>query len=1269
MHLKSLTLRGFKSFAQPTTFQFEPGVTAIVGPNGSGKSNVVDALAWVMGEQGAKTLRGGKMEDVIFAGTSTRGPLGRAEVRLTIDNSDGALPIEYTEVTISRILFRNGSSEYAINGESCRLLDVQELLSDSGLGREMHVIVGQGQLDTVLRATPEDRRGFIEEAAGILKHRRRKERTLRKLDAMETNLTRLNDLAGEIRRQLKPLGRQAEVARQAQGIAAEVRDAKARLLADDVTRLRAELASLAKDESERHSERIVLQEQVEQKQLRIERLEHEQQGDELDAARRVTFALESSQSKLRGLFAQAQQRLTFLATQSEAPEQVSLMSRSAVDEAREEAHELAGLIPEREDAWRAAEQATRRAQQALDAIDEHIQEQAELVSKHDLELSALRGRVDAAEQKRTTIAAELERRTQAVEQAETRAAEAQAELAAFEAESESAELPEGGLDGAYRAAQERETAADAGVDELRSTLHGLEQEAAGLEARVSALARSLDQRDASGALLAESPAGIMGRVADHVRVREGYEAAVGAALGQFADALLVDTAEVAGSAVADARDRDLGRLRAVIARAGAAPEGDGQVPADAAAKAPQAVPAIDGLVAVADILLDAPAGVRGLLARSFVASDTAAAVRGSAELARAYAGGGFTIVTAEGDVLTEHTLSGGSGLAPSRIELTADLTEARRRMAEVETEVATAAAALAEQRELVARLKAESRAAYTELREADARLAEHARRRQQLVVRAEATRSEAERAATALAGVSGSEDEAAEQAASAVRAFEEAESKPRPILDASQRDGLLAEVDRARSLEMEARLAFETAKERARAAEGRSVAVAEQFEAERRAAEEAARRAVLRARQVARAERVAAALPDILDACDRSLSEARTQQQAAEQERARNSQELTLLRSEESEVRGKLQSLTELVHGAELKSYERKLQLSALLERAGNELGLVEDVLVAEYGPENGIPVGGSDRVPASERGAAGRASADPDGPAPAAAGAAAPAAAGSLSRKLTLEEQLAAELGVAVDGGSDAGSDDGSDGSRDAGSDASSDGSAAAQQTVPFVRAEQERRLAKAERRLSELGRINPLALEEFAALEQRHKFLVEQLGDLTKTRADLRQIIEELDEHMQGIFAAAFEDTRAAFAEVFPILFPGGTGEIALTNPDELLTTGIEISVRPAGKKVERLSLLSGGERSLAAVALLVAIFQARPSPFYIMDEVEAALDDANLGRLLHVFERLRETSQLIVITHQKRTMEIADALYGVSMRRDGISAVVGQRLGAEA
>ena len=312
MHLKSVTLKGFKSFAQPTTFAFEPGVTCIVGPNGSGKSNVVDALAWVMGEQGAKTLRGGKMEDVIFAGTATRGPLGRAEVQLTIDNADGALPIEYAEVTISRTLFRNGASEYAINGDVCRLLDVQELLSDSGLGREMHVIVGQGRLDTVLQASPEDRRGFIEEAAGILKHRRRKEKTLRKLEAMETNLTRLSDLAGEIRRQLKPLGRQAEIAREAATIAAIVRDAKARLLADEVVALRAALADHARSERERHTERMVLQDQSANLRARIEGLEREQGSEVVDEARRVSFALEQVQERLRGLFTLANQRLALL---------------------------------------------------------------------------------------------------------------------------------------------------------------------------------------------------------------------------------------------------------------------------------------------------------------------------------------------------------------------------------------------------------------------------------------------------------------------------------------------------------------------------------------------------------------------------------------------------------------------------------------------------------------------------------------------------------------------------------------------------------------------------------------------------------------------------------------------------------------------------------------------------------------------------------------------------------------------------------------------
>jgi chromosome segregation protein len=449
--------------------------------------------------------------------------------------------------------------------------------------------------------------------------------------------------------------------------------------------------------------------------------------------------------------------------------------------------------------------------------------------------------------------------------------------------------------------------------------------------------------------------------------------------------------------------------------------------------------------------------------------------------------------------------------------------------------------------------------------------------------------------------------------------LETAKARPRPILDVAARDGLAEELDAAREREVEARLQVETARERVRAQELRATQLSQQLDAERAAAEEAARRAVIRRQQVAAAEKVIAALPAVLDAVDRSVAEARLELAGREAERAKQNEELAELRRNESVLRERLHAVSESVHGLEMQIYEKKLHLSTLLERAGEELGLVEDVLVAEYGPAVPIPDADSDSSDQAESG--GR-------------------VASASERIETPDEQADPE-------------------------NAESEQPDTAASGTPFVRSEQEARLAKAERKLAQLGRVNPLALEEFAALEQRHKFLTEQLTDLTNTRKDLLTIIEEIDEKMQDIFASAFEDTKAAFNQVFPVLFPGGTGSIHLTDPDNLLTTGIEVTVKPAGKKIERLSLLSGGERSLAAVALLIAIFKARPSPFYIMDEVEAALDDANLGRLLQIFEDLRETSQLIIITHQKRTMEIADALYGVSMRQDGVSAVVGQRV----
>lgn len=1188
MYLKSLTLKGFKSFAQPTTFAFEPGVTCVVGPNGSGKSNVVDALAWVMGEQGAKTLRGGKMEDVIFAGTSTRGPLGRAQVILTIDNSDGALPIEYTEVTISRTLFRNGGSDYAINGENCRLLDVQELLSDSGLGREMHVIVGQGQLDAVLRASPEERRGFIEEAAGILKHRRRKEKTLRKLDAMQTNLTRLSDLAGEIRRQLKPLGHQAEIAREAQTIAAIVRDARARILADDVVTLRRALDDHGRTESERHTERIVLQEQLEQKQLRIARIEQAQVGDAVDGARRTSFALESAQERLRNLFTLANQRLALLGSQGDAQDAGPSVTRSMVDDARAEVARLRETIETAETAWKNAQAETTSARGRLDAVDSEIAAQSALVSRHDLEITKLSGQADTAASRLAAVRGERLRQENALDAATDRRRAAERQLDEVEESAGDVDAGESGLDEAYELAQAAVFEAEAEIERLRDLLHGHERERDALAAQTSALSRALDIKDGSTDLVAAGLSGIRGVVADSVQVQPGFESAIAAALGTLADAVLADDRAAAERAIEHARARELGRVEVVIADA---------------AGTPVDWPSMPGVIPAASVVT-APDGVLGILNFLAIADDVEAARAAAPALAAAKLGGPVTLITRTGDVLTEFVLRGGSGGKQGRIELLAERDAAVERLAEVTSLLDTVRFDLAEHRGLLSSAKEQSKHALGALREFDSQVAAQAERLNRARVQVEASAAECDRLSAAFA-LSGDAVTEAENAAARAKAdLDTAKSRPRPILDLSARESLLVELEAARERELESRLQLETARERVRAEEERTRNLVTQMEADRLAAEAAARRAVIRARQVEAATGVADALPAVLASVDRSVAEAKLVLERAEQERASQNEELVALRRDEAALRERLQAITENVHGLELQIYEKKLHLSSLLERAGSELGLVEDVLVAEYGPDVPVP---------------------PDG--------------------TQAEAEMPAESPP-------------DPGERDQDSEPAG---------IPFDRAAQQRRLEKAERKFAQLGRVNPLALEEFAALEQRHAFLTEQLTDLTNTRKDLLAIIDELDEKMQVIFGDAFDDTKAAFAEVFPVLFPGGTGSISLTNPDDLLTTGIEVAVKPAGKKIERLSLLSGGERSLAAVALLIAIFKARPSPFYIMDEVEAALDDANLGRLLTIFEDLRRTSQLIVITHQKRTMEIADALYGVSMRQDGVSAVVGQRVAA--
>jgi chromosome segregation protein len=1201
LHLKSLTVRGFKSFASATTFDFEPGVTAVVGPNGSGKSNVVDALAWVMGEQGAKTLRGGKMEDVIFAGTSGRPPLGRAHVSLTIDNADGALPIEYSEVTISRTLFRTGGSEYAINGSACRLLDIQELLSDSGLGREMHVIVGQGQLDRVLHATPEDRRGFIEEAAGILKHRRRKEKTVRKLEAMQANLQRLSDLTGEIRRQLTPLGKQAAVARRAQTVQFEVRDARARLLADDLVQLQNTLAQDIADESALKARRAVVETQLgegRRRQASLEQLAAEA-TPRLNAARDTWYQLSAGRERLRSLASLAQERCRLLGSADPAPEpgrDPDQLERQAA-RVRGEQSDLEKDILARRAGLEAATAAKSAAEDAAAAEEKRLTAALRAAADRREGLARLAGKVGAARSKVESAQSEVGRLRESLAAGDERRRHAQSEFTALESQVAGVEDGEETLDAEYEDASAALDGILAEIDSLKSTERDAVRERDALKARHEALQLGLNRKDGSEHVLGAGVAGTVGPLATALTVEPGYEAAVAAALGSASDAIVVRDAGTAAELVRLLREDDAGRatllLEAVApppgtpAAAGKPAAGSGVLPAGAR-------PAADLVTASGTTA----AAVRTLLAATAVVDDhdTAAdLVAGRPDL---------TAVTLAGDVFTAWTVTGGSAKAPSLLEVQAAVDDAASRLRAVTAglEQGRFALAAAEARRAEAQERAD--AALERLHESDARLAAVAERLGHLNSVLRSAVGESERLAASLARAEANivaEQEALTAVAARLAAAQDAPAEEEPSTE--QRDALALAASQARSAEMEARLSLRSREEQLTAISNRAASLERAAASERRAREQAAERARRRRIQAKRAAAVSAAAEQLIRFSDVSVELAGRERDLAEQVREQRDRELASIRTANDALARELAELTDSVHRDELARAQQRLRIEALETKSVEELGLTADQLVADYGPDQPVPL---------------------------------PAAA-STDKWAALRAPVDTEGQPVVEG-------------------------------VPFVREDQEKRLRMAERDLSSLGKVNPLALEEFAALEERHQFLSTQLEDLKASRKDLLDIIKEVDDRVQKVFSEAFADTSAQFVRVFGRLFPGGEGRLVLTDPADMLTTGIEVEARPAGKKIKRLSLLSGGERSLTAVALLVAIFKARPSPFYVMDEVEAALDDTNLGRLITIFEELRESSQLIVITHQKRTMEVADALYGVTMRGDGVSTVISQRLGAD-
>ncbi|MGW3249097.1 chromosome segregation protein SMC [Streptomyces fungicidicus] len=1189
MHLKALTLRGFKSFASATTLRFEPGITCVVGPNGSGKSNVVDALSWVMGEQGAKSLRGGKMEDVIFAGTTGRPPLGRAEVSLTIDNSDGALPIEYAEVTITRIMFRNGGSEYQINGDTCRLLDIQELLSDSGIGREMHVIVGQGRLDSVLHADPLGRRAFIEEAAGVLKHRKRKEKALRKLDAMQANLARVQDLTDELRRQLKPLGRQAAVARRAAVIQADLRDARLRLLADDLVRLREALRAEIADEAALKERKEAAEAEL-GKALRRE-------ADLEDEVRRLTPRLQNAQQTWYEL-SQLAERVR--GTVSLADARVKSATSAPPEERRgrdpEDMEREAARIREQEAELEAALEAAERALEdtvahraelegELAREERRLKDAARAIADRREGLARLKGQAGAARSRAAAAQAEIERLAAARDEAQERAVAAQEEYEELKAEVDGLDAGDAELAVRHEDAKRQLAEADAALTAAREAVTAAERERAATRARHEALALGLRRKDGTGALLGakDGLTGLLGPAAELLTVTPGYEAPLATAFGAAADALAATSPSAAADAIRLLRKQDAGRATLLLAGIPAAPPAAD--PEEANGTAAPALPA-ERLVSGPPELMPA---VRRLL-HGVVVVDT---LEDAEELVHAHPR--LTAVTAEGDLLGAHLAQGGSAGAPSLLEVQASVDEAA---AELE-ELAVRCEELAEAQEAAAGRRRDCAALVEELgerrRAADREKSSVAQQLGRLAGQARGAAGEAERAGAAAARAQDALDAAladAGELAERLAVAEEAPFEEEP--DTAVRDRLAADGANARQTEMEARLQARTHEERVKGLAGRAESLDRAARTEREARARAEQRRARLRHEAEAAAAVASGARQLLAHVEVSLARAGEERTAAEAAKARREQELARARTEGRDLKADLDKLTDSVHRGEVLGAEKRLRMEQLETKALEELGVEPAVLVSEYGPHQPVP------------------------PSPPAEG-----------------EELP------------------------------EDPEHPRNRPRPFVRAEQEKRLKAAERAYQQLGKVNPLALEEFAALEERHQFLGEQLEDLKKTRADLLQVVKEVDERVEQVFTEAYRDTAREFEGVFSRLFPGGEGRLVLTDPDDMLTTGVDVEARPPGKKVKRLSLLSGGERSLTAVAMLVSIFKARPSPFYVMDEVEAALDDTNLQRLIRIMQELQEVSQLIVITHQKRTMEVADALYGVSMQGDGVSKVISQRL----
>ena len=1156
MFLKTLTLKGFKSFADTTVMDLEPGVTVVVGPNGSGKSNVVDAIAWVLGAQAPSSVRSQKMDDVIFAGTAKRPALGRAEVTLTLDNSSGILPLEFNEVSISRTLFRTGESEYAINGVACRLLDVQELLSDAGVGRQQHVIVSQGQIDAVLNARPEDRRSIIEEAAGVLKFRKRKEKSERRLEATEASLLRVQDLLREVRRQLRPLERQAEAARRHGDLVKELQALQIFLTGREIAGYRKRLETLVLDRTAATRREGELRQKLAELDTSVLATEAELTARGDSGLSDELVQVEQLRERARGISMLITER-----RRSYERDRGQLMDSGVIATLEADA---ANLRAELGDVEAGIE---RLEPESLDLANDEAAfegERAAAATLFDGIASASSAATAAAEVRgelRTLRAAlestEVEHRrliTRRDALAE-REARLSAEVEHLRAELERTQSSEEPLVAEVAEAESRRLAAEVAHESAMAARTEAAAELSRWHARAEALQLALDSaRARAGAEKLRDVDGVVGTLLDLVTIDDGWEAAVEAALGEALTAVVVNDATAARRALAHLRDS--GTSGAVIAL-GSRLSGASAVAGGDSVRAHVRSDRAD-VSSLLDVLLSRSVRVRDWQSAvdAVIADPTLVAVT---EAGDRFAAGGWRIGVA-----------GGGATASALEEATARGAAAEQELTRRDTDVASTSSELQSARaaenavqrrldandstftaatEVLARVQGERREITAEVEgldvarhEIDGRLTEQRNRV-----------SELERILPSL-----ELDEAAEVEAARVRGEARASLEAKATLLAGRRRDLAV-----RSAGLLERKQF---------LEARLDDTERRLEADATARAEVADRRERIERVIAVTETLAALVDSHRHTIETRLADLHERRRRQSDEVRELAARLDQMRRDRSAAERELEELRETSRRFEIDETEVKMRLESTVETLRRDLDVEPSIAEAAELPE--LPEGVT-----------------------------APARVRDLERELRL------------------------------------------------------------------MGPINPLALQEFTELQERHAFLEAQLEDVRNTRRELTRVIAAIDQEIQQVFAAAFADVSENFTNLFGMLFPGGGGRLVLTAPDDLLNTGIEVEAKPGGKNVKKLSLLSGGERSLTAMAFLFAVFRSRPSPFYVMDEVEAALDDVNLHRFLGLVKEFRREAQLIIVSHQKRTMEAGDCLLGVSMQPGGSSKVVSEKLEAGA